>query len=70
MEKSLSRKFKAILFDLDGTLRHHLPTGSEAFVQYLKGVRVHVSHEDETRAERWAHFYLAHKHELQADQKT
>ena len=70
MESSLSRKFKAVLFDLDGTLRHHLPTGGEAFSQYLKGVNVHVSQEDEIRAERWAHFYFAHSLELQADQQT
>ncbi len=69
MERSLSRKFKAVLFDLDGTLRHHLPTGGEAFVQYLKGVHVHVSQEDEIRSERWVHFYFAHSLELQADQK-
>ena len=66
----MSRKFKAVLFDLDGTLRHHLPTGGEAFVQYLKGVHVHVSQEDEIRSERWVHFYFAHSLELQADQKN
>jgi HAD superfamily hydrolase (TIGR01549 family) len=70
MENSLSRKFKAVLFDLDGTLRHHLPTGGEVFSQYLKSVHVHVSQEDEVRAERWTHFYFAHSLEIQADLKA
>jgi putative hydrolase of the HAD superfamily len=65
----LSQKIKAILFDLDGTLRHNVPTGSRVFVEYLKHIGVHFSGEDETRAERWEHFYFANSLEIQADKK-
>lgn len=63
------KKFKAILFDLDGTLRHHTPSGSKVFVEYLRTIKVHFSEEDETRAERWEHFYFANSLEIQADKK-
>jgi len=65
----LLNRFKAILFDLDGTLRHHAPTGSKVFVEYLKNINVHFSEEDETRAERWEHFYFANSLEIQEDRK-
>jgi FMN phosphatase YigB (HAD superfamily) len=65
----LLNRFKAVLFDLDGTLRHHVPTGSRVFIEYLKSIHVHFSEEDETRAERWDHFYFANSLEIQADKK-
>lgn len=68
MEFSL-KHFKAILFDLDGTLRHHVPTGSRVFIEYLRDIKVHFSEEDEIRAERWEHFYFANSLEIQADKK-
>ncbi|NWF65009.1 MAG: HAD family hydrolase [Chloroflexi bacterium] len=61
---------KAVLFDLDGTLRHHLPKGSEVFVGYLRSLNIPISHEDETRAERWEHFYFAHSLEIQQDREA
>jgi HAD superfamily hydrolase (TIGR01549 family) len=64
------KRFKAILFDLDGTLRHHTPSGSKVFVDYLKSIYVSFSEEDETRAERWEHFYFANSLEIQMDKKT
>ncbi len=69
MEFSL-KHFKAILFDLDGTLRHHFPTGSRVFVEYLRDIKVHFSEEDEIRAERWEHFYFANSLEIQTDKKN
>ena len=69
MERSLSQRVKAVLFDLDGTLRHHVPTGSKVFIEYLKSIGVRFSEEDETRAERWEHFYFANSFEIQADKK-
>lgn len=61
---------KAILFDLDGTLRHHRPSGGKIFVDYLKNININVSEEDEVRAERWEHFYFANSLEIQADKTT
>jgi len=65
-----TKNIKAILFDLDGTLRHHLPRGGQVFVQYLKSINIPISEECATRAERWEHFYFAHSLEIQADIKT
>ena len=64
------KSIKAVLFDLDGTLRHHTPTGSKVFVEYLRNNGIHFSEEDEVRAERWEHFYFAYSLEIQADKKA
>lgn len=58
---------KAILFDLDGTLRHHLPSSGEVFLQYLESVNIQYSIEDKIHAERWEHFYFASSPEIQED---
>jgi FMN phosphatase YigB (HAD superfamily) len=58
---------KAILFDLDGTLRHHLPTGSQVFLLYLNSHGMNFSDETVTRAARWEHFYFANSLEIQQD---
>jgi phosphoglycolate phosphatase-like HAD superfamily hydrolase len=63
------KNIKAILFDLDGTLRHHLPSGRTGFMEYLKSMDVRVSEEDQTRAARWEHFYFANSPEIQDDNK-
>jgi HAD superfamily hydrolase (TIGR01549 family) len=70
LEKSLSQKFKAILFDLDGTLRLNIPNSVDVFADCLKGLGVEASGDDHTRAERWEHFYFANSFEIQADSKT
>ena len=65
----VTKKIKAILFDLDGTLRHHLPSAGEVFVEYARSLGLQISEEDKIRAEHWAHFYFAHSFEIQADIK-
>lgn len=60
---------KAILFDLDNTLRHHFPTGVQVFMDYLASRGLHFSDEEKTRAERWEHFYFANSLEIQQDKK-
>jgi FMN phosphatase YigB (HAD superfamily) len=60
---------KAILFDFDGTLRHHLPTGGEVFTNYVAGLGLPISADDRLRAARWEHFYFANSPEIQADHK-
>ena len=61
------KKIKAILFDLDGTLRHHLPNGGEVFLEYLDNLNIQYSLEDKLRTERWEHFYFASSAEIQED---
>ncbi len=63
-------KIKAILFDLDGTLRHHIPTGDEVFLSYLKSLGLNISDEEALRAVHWEHYYFAHSPEIQQDSKT
>lgn len=64
-----SKPIKAILFDLDGTLRHHLPTGGEVFVKYARSLGLPITEEDKIRAEHWEHYYFAFSPEIQADGK-
>jgi FMN phosphatase YigB (HAD superfamily) len=63
------KKIKAILFDLDGTLFHHLPSSGEVFMEYIRSLGSEVKEEDSVRAERWVHYYFAYSPEIQADTK-
>ncbi len=60
---------KSILFDLDGTLRHHVPSGGEVFTEYIVGLGISVSEEARRRAARWEHFYFANSLEIHSDIK-
>jgi len=60
---------KAILFDFDGTLRHHLPTGGEFFSDYVISLGLRITEEDRRRAAVWEHYYFANSPEIQADHK-
>jgi FMN phosphatase YigB (HAD superfamily) len=61
---------RAILFDLDGTLRHHLPSGSAEFNRFVMTLGVSLHPEDITRASRWEHFYFANSPEIRADSEA
>jgi HAD superfamily hydrolase (TIGR01549 family) len=57
----------AVLFDLDGTLRHNRPGGFETFVEYLEELG-HIPAPAQIYAgERWNHYYWAASPELVAD---
>jgi len=58
---------KAILFDLDGTLHHSLPSGSDVFADYVASRGFPSSGDDRQRALRWEHYYWANSRELGAD---
>ena len=62
--------FKAIFFDLDGTLRHNLPSGGEFFADYLTTLGLRLTPEDRLLGHRWEHFYWAYSLELKADKET
>jgi len=61
---------KAILFDLDGTLRHHLPNSSDVFNDYAVSLGLPLSKEDCLRTNRWEHYYFANSPEIKADNKA
>jgi HAD superfamily hydrolase (TIGR01549 family) len=58
---------KALLFDLDGTLRHNLPSGGEVFTAYVTRLGLPISNEDRIRALRWEHYYWADSGDLHVD---
>ena len=60
---------KAVLFDLDGTLRHHIPAAGDVFVEFTRSIGLRISEEDRIRSEHWVHHYFAHSLEIQADGK-
>lgn len=59
--------FKAILFDLDGTLRHHLPNSGDVFSDYAVSLGLSLDEDDRLRANRWEHYYFASSPEIKAD---
>jgi len=63
----IMKNIKAILFDLDGTLRFNNPTGDQVFIKYVRELGLNISDEDETRAQRWEHYYFANSPEIKAD---
>ena len=58
---------KAIFFDLDGTLRHSVPSGGEVFTDYVITLGLDVNEEARLRALRWEHFYWASSEDLRND---
>ena len=64
---SLSNGVKAIFFDLDGTLRHSIPSGGDVFTNYSISLGLHVNPEDRVRAIRWEHLYWASSADLRDD---
>jgi HAD superfamily hydrolase (TIGR01549 family) len=64
---SSHNSIQAILFDLDGTLRHNHPNGFEAFIEYLAELGHTLSLPQILRAERWNHYYWATSSDLKTD---
>lgn len=58
---------KAVFFDLDGTLRHSVPSGGQVFTDYVMGLGLRVTYEDRIRATRWEHLYWANSPDLRDD---
>jgi len=61
---------KAIFFDLDGTLRHSVPSGGEVFTDYVTTLGLPVNDEARLRALRWEMQYWANSPDLLDDLKT
>jgi FMN phosphatase YigB (HAD superfamily) len=58
---------KAVFFDLDGTLRHSVPSGGEVFTDYVVTLGLPVNDESRLRALRWEHLYWANSVDLRDD---
>ena len=63
----MHKKIKAVLFDLDGTLRHHIPNAGDVFSARAREIGLRISDEDRIRAERWEHYYFANSPEIKKD---
>lgn len=62
-----SDSVKAIFFDLDGTLRHSVPSGADVFTDYVIGLGLQVDREARLRSMRWEHLYWASSVDLRDD---
>jgi HAD superfamily hydrolase (TIGR01549 family) len=60
----------AVLFDLDGTLRHNLPSYNQAIFDYAVQLGAADSPERRRSALRWVHYYWAQSPEMLRDQET
>jgi HAD superfamily hydrolase (TIGR01549 family) len=58
---------KAIFFDLDGTLRHSVPSGGDVFTDFVRTLGLRISEDDRIRALRWEHLYWANSMDLRDD---
>ena len=58
---------KAILFDLDGTLRHSVPEASNVSSEYAATLGLDISEEDRQRGVRWEYLYWASSPDLRDD---
>jgi HAD superfamily hydrolase (TIGR01549 family) len=61
---------RAILFDLDGTLRHRRPSYNHALFQVATQFGVPDSNADRRNALRWAHLYFAQSPQFLTDLET
>lgn len=62
-----STQIHAILFDLDGTLRHNIPSSNHTFFDFAAELGVADSPERRRQTIRWVHYYWAQSPELMAD---
>lgn len=58
---------RAILFDLDGTLRYSVPSGYDTFIDILKDLGYALDDEQRREGERWTHFYWSIAPEMISD---
>ncbi len=53
----MTTRFKAIFFDLDGTLRLPSPSPTDAFIQFARSQQIHIDERSARRVKIWAHQY-------------
>ncbi len=58
---------RAILFDLDGTLRHNCPSSIQAFFDYAAALGLEDSPASRQQAARWVHRYWSQSEEMLED---
>ena len=63
----MSSKIQAVLFDLDGTLRHNRPDGFESFIEYMEELGHNFTLAQLRAGGQWQHRYWADSPDLRAD---
>ncbi len=59
--------YRAVFFDLDGTLRIPKPNPTEAFIHFARSLDIEISLANERRVKRWAHQYWGQEILVQQD---
>jgi FMN phosphatase YigB (HAD superfamily) len=59
----------AVLFDLDGTLRHNHPNGYDLFIEFLRELGFTLTPEQVQAGHRWTHYYWSIAPEMHADMR-
>jgi len=59
--------YKAVLFDLDGTLKINIPGGMEVFLEYARRLGIRVDDAAAKAGARWNHWYWAQSPALLED---
>ena len=64
---NLTNGIKAIFFDLDGTLRHSVPSADEILNEFLREQGINIDQHDHLLAMRWEYSYWAGSTDLSDD---
>lgn len=64
---SMTGRYKAVLFDLDGTLRLPSPSPVDAFLQFARTLEIAVDAANERKVRLWAHHYWSQHEQIQID---
>jgi FMN phosphatase YigB (HAD superfamily) len=59
----------AVLFDLDGTLRHNHPNGFDTFISFLQELGFNLTPEQIHAGHRWTHYYWSIAPEMHEDMR-
>ncbi|HKY56258.1 MAG TPA: HAD family hydrolase [Anaerolineales bacterium] len=62
-----NHSIKAIFFDLDGTLRHNVPSADQILNAYLIEHGINIDPDDHLKAMRWEYSYWANSPDLRDD---
>ncbi len=63
----MTHQFKAVFFDLDGTLRIPFPGPTDAFIHFARSLDIDISPAAERRVKIWAHAYWGQEERVKRD---
>lgn len=63
----MTTKYKAVFFDLDGTIRIATPSPTDAFVLFARLLDIEISSSAERRVKLWAHHYWGQDQRVKQD---